>query len=127
MTMFRRSCYDSSRDRDRFRRKVRRMAFSSPVGYGPQVGTSPEGYPVYSYTDPQTLLSSFVMVLPDGRAFYSDAHGRFVIPPPQSNAPVAGALVLGTAGFFVGGAPGAIIGALVGAIVGNQASKKRAA
>lgn len=97
------------------------------LGYGPQVGHSPEGYPIYLYTDPRSGLTTYVVVLPDGRAFYSDVHGGFHVNPTESNAPVAGAIVLGTAGFLLGGPAGAIIGAIFGAIAGNEASKKRAA
>lgn len=103
------------------------MSFGGQVGYGPLVGHSPEGYPIYLYADPQSHLTTYVVVLPDGRAFYSDAHGKFAVHPAESNAQVAGALVLGTAGFLVGGAAGAIIGAIVGAFAGNEVSKKRAA
>lgn len=94
------------------------------TGYGPQVGTSPEGFPVYLYADPQSKITAYVVVLPDGRAFYSDMHGRIVAPPADANKQVGLALVGGIAGFLAGGPAGAIVGALVGAIAGNQLSKR---
>ena len=99
---------------------------SVQVGYGPQVGHSPEGFPVYLYTDPSSKLTTYVVVLPDGRAFYSDRNGRIVSKPTEVNPQVALALVGGIIGFAVGGGPlGAIVGGIIGAAVGNVASKKR--
>lgn len=97
------------------------------VGYGPQTGCSSEGHPVYLYTDPHSKLTTYVVILPDGRAFYSDPRGRIVANSAEANDQVAGALVGGAAGLWVGGPAGAIIGAIVGAIAGNELSKKRAA
>jgi hypothetical protein len=94
-------------------------------GYGPQVGRSQEGYPVYLYTDPQTRLRRYVVILPDGRALYSDAQGR--IGPRQSEAQKQTALALlgGLIGLGAGGPVGALIGAIAGAIVGSEISKKK--
>jgi len=94
------------------------------MGYGPQVGNSHEGYPVYLYTDPQSQMTTYVVVLPDGRAFYSDAHGRIVATPVESDKQVAGAALGGLAGLAVFGPVGGIIGAILGAIVGNELSKR---
>ncbi len=96
------------------------------VGYGPQVGHSPQGFPLYLYTDPNSKLTTYVVVLPDGRAFYSDRNGRIVSKPTEANPQVALALVGGIIGLAVGGGPlGAILGGIIGAAVGNEASKKR--
>jgi hypothetical protein len=51
------------------------------MGYGPQLANSHEGYPVYLYTDPHSQMTTYAVVLPDGRAFYSDAHRRIVATP----------------------------------------------
>jgi hypothetical protein len=97
------------------------------AGYGPQVGHSPEGFPVYLYTDPHTHTLHFVVVLPDGRAFFSDYQGRIgsAPPPPESNTGVALALIGGIAGFLLGAGGGAIIGAIAGGVLGSGLSKRR--
>lgn len=96
------------------------------IGYGPRVGQSQEGFPVYLYTDPRSNLNTYVVVLPDGRAFYSDRFGRIVSTPTQADPQVGLALLGGIIGLAVGGGPlGAIIGGIIGAAVGNEASKKR--
>jgi hypothetical protein len=96
-------------------------------GYGPQVTQSPEGYPVYLYTNPHSKLTSYVVALPDGRAFYCDQQGRIVSTPTDANPEVALALVGGIIGLLIGAGPGgAILGGLIGAALGKQASKKRA-
>ncbi len=95
------------------------------AGYGPQVGKSREGYPVYLYTDPQSRLTTYVVVLPDGRAFYSDIRGRIVSKPVEANNQIALALVGGILGAVLGGPEGAILGALLGAAAGELLSKKR--
>lgn len=96
------------------------------TGYGPQVGKSPEGFPVYIYTDPTTKLRTYVVVLPDSRAFYCDEHGRLVSTPKDAS-PVIEVLALagGVLGFLAGSAPGAILGGILGAAVG-KALKNRA-
>lgn len=94
------------------------------MGYGPLVGHSPEGFPVYLYTDPRSKLTQFVVVLPDHRAFYCDGNGRIVSRPAEANPQVAGAVVGGLIGFAVGGPLGAIVGGILGAAVGNEASKR---
>jgi hypothetical protein len=96
------------------------------TAYGPQVAQSSEGFPVCLYTDPQTHLNKYVVILPDGRAFYSDAHGRIVSTPTEANPQVGLALVGGILGFLILGPGGALAGGLIGAALGNQASKKRA-
>jgi hypothetical protein len=97
----------------------------SDVGYGPQVGISPQGFPVYLYTDPNSKLRTYIVVLPDGRAFYSNSAGKIVDTPVESDRPTAFALLGGLLGFAFGGPGGAIFGSVVGAIVGNGAAKKR--
>jgi hypothetical protein len=94
------------------------------MGYGPQVAKSREGYPVYLYTNPSSRTTTYVVVLPDGRALYSDAHGRIVANPVESDKQVAGAAVGGIAGLAAFGPVGGIVGAILGAIVGNELSKK---
>ncbi len=91
------------------------------VGYGPQIGRSPEGFPVYQYTDPQSKLTTFVVVLPDGRAFYSDERGKIVSTPvflPTGvDSQVGLALLGGIIGLALGGGP---LGAIVGGILRPQ-------
>lgn len=101
------------------------MVYSSlKTGYGPRVGTSHEGYPVYLYTDPQSQKTTYVVVLPDGRSLYSDKDGRIVPTPIESDKQVAGAAVGGLAGLLIGGPGLGIVGAILGAIVGNVISKE---
>jgi hypothetical protein len=95
-------------------------------GYGPMIGQTPEGYPIYSYTDPRSNVVSFVVVLPDGRAFYSDAYGNIAAPGGQLEAEVAGAIVTGTLGGLAGGPVGAMVGAVAGAIMGKFLKKQAA-
>jgi hypothetical protein len=93
-------------------------------GYGPQVGQSREGYPIFLYTDPQTKLVSYVVVLPKGRAFPSDAEGHILTTyGDQANMEAVTAIVLGAGGLLLGGPIGGIVGALAGAIVGSQLKK----
>jgi hypothetical protein len=96
------------------------------TGYGPPIGKSPEGFPVYLYTDPASKLRTYVVVLPDGRAFYSDMHGQIVCSPVDASqqAEVL-AIAGGLLGFLLGGGPGALLGGAIGAVLG-QAVKKRA-
>ena len=88
------------------------------------VGHSPQGFPIYLYTDPQSRLTCFVVVLPDGRGFYCDRQGSIVAKPVNANQDVALALIGGTTGFFLGGPLGAAIGALGGLFL-SELSKKR--
>jgi hypothetical protein len=93
-------------------------------GYGPKVGQSREGYPIFLYTDPETKLASYVVVLPDGRAFSSDSGGRLLTTyGNKANFEAATAILLGTGGLLLGGPIGGIVGALAGAIVGSQLKK----
>jgi hypothetical protein len=100
------------------------FVYSDQVGYGPIVGQSPEGNPIYLYTDPHSRLISYVVVFPDGRTFYSDAQGR--IPRSEVDAEVAGAIVTGTLGALAGGPIGGIVGAIAGAIAGKLLKKQAA-
>jgi hypothetical protein len=93
------------------------------MGYGRQVGTSREGYPVYLYTDVRTNLTRPVVVLPDGRAFYSDAQGRIITTPSEPDKQVGLALIGGLLGLAFGGG-GAILGALIGAAAGGFLKEK---
>ena len=101
--------------------------YTGPGGYGPPIGQSREGYPIYLYTNPQTRAVNYVVVLPDGRAYYSDLHGRIGAVSKEGNAEVAGALVLGTSALLFGGPVAGILGAIAGAIAANQLARKRAA
>jgi hypothetical protein len=99
------------------------------AGYGASpIRKSPEGFPVYLYTDPNSKLRTYVVVLPDGRAFYSDIQGR-IVSTPQDASPAVEALAIvgGVIGAFVGGPAGAVLGGIVGAALGqiakNQAKK----
>jgi hypothetical protein len=96
-------------------------------GYGPKVGESREGYPIFLYTDPHTKLVSYVVVLPDGKVFSSDSEGHILTTyGNQANIEAATAIVLGTGGLLLGGPIGGIVGALAGAIVGSQLKKHAA-
>lgn len=95
-------------------------------GYGPKIGQTPEGHPIYPYTDPSSKIVSYVVVLPDGRAFYSDAYGNIAPPRGEGDAEVAGAIVTGTLGALAGGPVGAIVGAIAGAIAGKLLKKQAA-
>jgi hypothetical protein len=96
------------------------------TGYGPMIGRSKEGHPIYIYTNPRSRSVHYVVVLPDGNAYLSDADGQIGTTPEESPAELAGAMVAGAGGLLLGGPVAGIIGAIVGAIVGNQI-KKRAA
>jgi hypothetical protein len=96
---------------------------ATQTGYGPQVGTSPQGYPIYLYTDEQAKVCYHVVVLPDGRAFPSDDFGNIVAAPVEANKQVGLALAGVAVGFLAGGPAGAIIGAIVGAVAGAIGSK----
>jgi len=67
------------------------------------------------------------VVLPDGRAFFSDAQGRIgsAPPSPETNVGVALALIGGIAGFLLGAGGGALIGAIAGGVLGTELSKRR--
>jgi hypothetical protein len=71
-------------------------------------------------------LTNYVVVLPDGRAFYSDAHGNIVATPVEANKQVGLAVIGGLIGLAVGSGPGAILGALLGAAAGNILKKRGA-
>ncbi len=95
--------------------------------YGPIIGQSPEGFPVYLYTDPRSNRTSYVVVFPDGRAFYSNQTSRIVGPPSgTADAEVTGAIVTGTLGALAAGPLGGIIGAIAGAILAGKLKKQAA-
>jgi hypothetical protein len=102
------------------------VVFLRTNGYGPKIGQTPQGYPIYPYTDPDSKVVSYVVVLPDGRAFYSDAYGNIGRPGGEVDAEVAGAIVTGTLGALTGGPVGAVVGAIAGAIVGKLLKKQAA-
>jgi hypothetical protein len=96
-------------------------------GFGPQVGQSPEGCPIFLYTDPRSKVMSYVVVQPNGRTFYSDAHGRVIGRPYSAvDAEVAAAMVGGTVGALAAGPVGAMVGAIAGAIAGKVLKKQAA-
>lgn len=101
------------------------------IGYGPKVGDSSEGFPVYLYTDPRSKRTSYVVVHHDGRAFYSDQKGSISATPIAPNNAMAGlALIGGLLGLLLGGPGGAIVGAAAGAALGsvpNAIEKKKVA
>jgi hypothetical protein len=94
-------------------------------GYGSPIGKSSEGFPVYLYTDPNSNLRTYVVVLPDGRAFYSDRQGK-IVSTPQDASPAVEALALlgGILGLALGGPGGAILGGVAGAALGELAKKR---
>jgi hypothetical protein len=88
------------------------------------VGQTAAGQPIYLYTDPRSRFVSYVVVLPDGRAFYSDAYGSIGQPRTEVDAEVAGAILTGTLGGLAGGPVGAVLGAIAGAIAGKLLKKQ---
>lgn len=93
------------------------------AGYGPKVADSPQGFPVYLYTDPQSKRTSYVVVHQDGRAFYSDQKGNISASPiAPNNTSAFLALIGGVVGLLVGGPGGAIVGAAAGAALGSVPS-----
>jgi hypothetical protein len=93
-------------------------------GYGPLVGHSPQGFPIYLYTDPQSKLTCYVVVLPDNRAYYCDPQGRIVSKPVNANQDVALAVLGGLLGAALGGPGGAALGALGGLFLSELAKKR---
>jgi hypothetical protein len=94
------------------------------MGYSYQrpVGTSPEGNPIYLYKDPGSDTYRYVVVGPDGRAFYSDPYGRILQPGGGADPGFVGAVVGGLVG-FIAGPVGVIVGAVAGAVALNLLSK----
>ncbi len=93
------------------------------MGNGLLVGKSHEGNPVYLCNDPHSKKLTYIVHLPDGRAFYSDKEGKIVATPVDTDKQVAGAALGAIAGLAIGGPAGGIVGAIVGAIVGNAVAK----
>ncbi len=87
------------------------------------VGKSRDGYPVYLYRDPYKNALRYVVVLADGRAFYSDSEGNIASPFSHSDDRFAGAVVAGALGALLGGPLWGVIGAIGGAIAGNWIPK----
>jgi len=108
------------------------VAYVTNNGYGPQVGRSSQGYPIYLYTDPHSRLMSYVVVKPDGRAFYSDDRGNVRQPHPEADVEVVSAMVSvaivgGGVGAIAGLGPvGAVVGAIAGAIAGKMLKRQPA-
>lgn len=100
------------------------MNVATQTGYGPQVGVTPEGHPIYLYTDPNSKLSSYVVVLPNGKAFYADSTGKISARPVDANKQIGLALIGGLIGFALGGPGGAIAGAAVGTVLASLPPKK---
>jgi hypothetical protein len=96
--------------------------------FGPIVGHSAEGFPVYLYTDPRSKLTSYVVMFPDGRSFYSNEGGQILGPPSSGgiDSEVTGAIVTGTLGALAGGPVGGIIGAIAGAFLAGKLKKQAA-
>jgi hypothetical protein len=93
--------------------------------YGPIIGRSPQGFPVYLYTDPHSRRVSYVVVFPNGQPFYSNDKGLILGQPAgEADAEVAGAIVTGTLGALAGGPVGGIIGAIAGAVAGKLLKKQ---
>lgn len=93
--------------------------------YGPLVGRSSEGLPIYLYTDPRSRLRSYVVVSPDGRPFYSNEQGQILGSiSGRADAEVTGAIVTGTIGALAGGPVGGIIGAIAGAILAGKLKRQ---
>jgi hypothetical protein len=96
-------------------------------GFGPVVSHSREGYPVYVYKDPRSKAIGYAVILPDGRAYLSDAQGRINAGSNEGAAEVGGALALGTSALLLGAGPvGGVVAALVGAIAANRLRKRAA-
>jgi outer membrane lipoprotein SlyB len=98
---------------------------SSEAVYVP-IGKSSEGFPVYLYTDPQSKLRTYVVVLPDGRTFYSDRQGK-IVSTPQDASPAVEALAIlgGVIGAALGGPGGALLGGAIGVVLGQIAKRNQ--
>ncbi len=97
-----------------------RESFQGPTG------RSREGWPIYRYLDPGSEEWRHIVVLPDGRVFYSDAAGHIGHTGKENNA-VLGATLFGLGGLLVGGPIGGIVGAIIGAIGSEALARKKAA
>ncbi|MDA1312352.1 MAG: hypothetical protein O2968_03360 [Acidobacteria bacterium] len=100
------------------------MAIVPTGGYREKVGESSEGYTIYLYDDARSGVLRYVVVLPNGRAAFSDSHGRVGYPV---NTGYMGAMLGGIGGLLVGGPVGGIVGAVLGAVVGGEVRSKQAA
>ena len=97
--------------------------------YGPIVGQTPEGFPIHLYTDPISRFRTYVVVSPNGQAFYSNERGQIVSSSSGStrvDSEVTGAIVTGTLGALAGGPVGAILGAIAGAFIAGKLKKQAA-
>ena len=105
-----------------------KMALTALPGSGYQgpVGTSARGYPIYLYRDPRSNALHYVVVTPDNRAYYSDAHGNVGYPSSAGEDMAAGAVLGSIIGAIFGGVLGGAAGALAGAVAGQALWRKDA-
>ena len=90
-----------------------------PSGFSQQIGVNAAGFPIYVYFDRQTNTYHYVVMLPNGRAIYTNERGEPVAATPAK--PILPLAVLGgSVGFLAGGPVGVLIGALLGALAGEN-------
>jgi len=103
------------------------LSINPTGGFGPMTGRTKKGHPIYLYTDPHSKSVHYVVVLPDGNAYFSDSSGNIGISSDQGDVGLFFAMLGGASGLLLGGGPlGGILGAIVGAIAGNQIQRRAA-
>ncbi len=100
---------------------------TSAERYRGPFGNSSEGWPIYLHRELNSNEWRYVVVLPDGRVFRSDAAGHIGHVTGRDNNTVLGATLVGLGGIAVGGPLGGIIGAIIGALATEAYSRRRAA
>ena len=100
------------------------ILITSRGGYIDQVGENSQGYPIYLYHDPRSGSVRYVVVLPDGKAVYSDPAGNITSATGQSSNAATGAMLFGLGGLALAGPLGGIVGAIAGAVVGPKIFRK---
>ena len=102
------------------------IAPPSDERYQGPLGTNTQGWPIYLHRDIDSNEWRYVVVLPDGRAFYSDANGHIGHVTRENNA-VLGATIVGLGGLALGGPVGGIVGALIGAFATETLWRRKVA
>ncbi len=89
---------------------------TSSERYRGPLGSNAQGWPIYLHRDLHSSEWRHVVVLPDGRVFYSDAAGHIGHVAARENNTVLGATIFGLGGLALGGPVGGIVGAIIGAV-----------
>ena len=98
------------------------VATSGP-GYKDLVGHNSRGHPIYLYQEPRSGMLRYIVVLPNGRAVYSDPAGNIGYPADESANRMTGAMLGGLGAFALAGPVAALAGAVAGAILGDAIFK----